>query len=402
MKVINDGGVCTPLGYSSGGINIDVKGNGSTKKDWGILYSMSPATCVATFTKNKVCAAPVKVARKTLKENNKISAIIVNSGNANACTGQQGIDDYKNIVKEISEKLNIPENECIMSSTGVIGEKLPAEKFLSNSENLINSLNDEDNDFAEAILTTDTVSKKIAVLVETSNGIYVVGGVCKGAGMIAPEMATMLAFITTDAMVNEDILNNTLKKAVNGSFNCITVDGDMSTNDSVFLLANSMSGISIHSDKDIEKFENAVTFVAKELAKMIVKDGEGATKFVEIMVKGAKTDSDARKCASKIANSPLVKTMFAGEDPNWGRLLAAAGASLIEMEEEKTEIYFNDLKYVENGIIIDKALENEVHKIMKQDSYTITLNLNIGKCDAVFYTTDLTKKYISINADYRS
>ncbi len=402
MKVVKEGGVCTPLGFSSGGININVKGNNAQKKDWGILYSMVPALCAAVFTKNKVCAAPVKLARKKLKNNNKITAIIVNSGNANACTGKKGTEDCEVIIEKVSNELNIEKEECLMSSTGVIGERLPLDKFISNTSKLIGSMDDSDDAFAEAILTTDTVTKKIAVLVEAHGGVYVVGGVCKGAGMIAPEMATMLAYITTDAMVNENVLQNTLNKAVENSFNCITVDGDMSTNDSVFLLANGMSGISLTSANDIENFENAVQFVSEELAKMIVKDGEGATKFVKITVEGAVSDEDAKKCAAKIANSPLVKTMFAGEDPNWGRLLASAGSSLIEMDEEKTEIFFNDLKYVENGIIIDKSLEDNVHQIMKNDSYTITINLNCGTGKAVFYTTDLTKKYISINADYRS
>jgi glutamate N-acetyltransferase/amino-acid N-acetyltransferase len=402
MKIINNGGVCTPIGFSSGGINIDVKGNGGTKEDWGILYSMVPSICSAVFTKNKVCAAPVKLAKQQLSENNKISAIVVNSGNANACTGNQGIEDCRTILKEISNRLEIQESECLISSTGVIGERLPVDKFISNADKLISSITDENDKFSKAILTTDTVTKKIAVLVETSNGIYVIGGTCKGAGMIAPEMATMLAFITTDAVVSEEILDNALKNTVENSFNCITVDGDMSTNDSVFLLSNGMSGISIHSPQEIKEFEEALSFVAKELAKMIVKDGEGATKFVEIIVKGAKNNNDAKKCASKIANSPLVKTMFAGEDPNWGRLLASAGSSLIDMVEEKTDIYFNDLKYVENGIIIDKNLENKVHKIMCENSYSITIDLHMGSGKSVFYTTDLTKKYISINADYRS
>jgi glutamate N-acetyltransferase/amino-acid N-acetyltransferase len=402
MKKINNGGICSPLGFSSAGISIDIKGNKSDKKDLGIILSISPCYCASTFTKNKVSAAPVKDAKKRLFNTETINAIIVNSGNANACTGKQGLDDCETIINHYAKALEIDANSLLISSTGVIGENLPVEKFISNSKNLINSLDDDDNDFAESILTTDTVTKKLAVLVETENGIYVVGGVAKGAGMIAPEMATMLAFITTDAMVDKNILQNSLDNAVKTSFNSITVDGDMSTNDSVFLLANGMSGINIHSEKQINKFKDAVSHVCLELAKMIVKDGEGATKFIQINVKNALTQDDAKKCAFKIANSPLVKTMFAGEDPNWGRLLASAGASLIELDEEKIDIYFNDLKYVESGSLIDKKLEEKVHQIMKTDEYEITIDLNIGNCNSTVYTTDLTKEYISINADYRS
>jgi glutamate N-acetyltransferase/amino-acid N-acetyltransferase len=220
--------------------------------------------------------------------------------------------------------------------------------------------------------------------------------------MIAPDMATMLAFITTDAMVDTSLLQETLNFAVSNSFNSITVDGDMSTNDSVFLLSNGMSGIKISNNQELNLFKQAVNFVSTELAKMIVKDGEGATKFVEVNVKNALSKNDARTCAFKIANSPLVKTMFAGEDPNWGRLMASAGASLIELEEEKIDIYFNDLKYVENGALISDDLESKVHHIMKNREYSITIDLNLGNFEAKVYTTDLTKEYIAINADYRS
>lgn len=402
MKVVQKGGICTPLGFSSAGIGIDVKGNGGVQKDFGVITSMVPCECAAVFTKNKVVAAPVKSAKATLAKSEKVNAILVNSGNANACTGEQGMIDYADIVAHFADELSVPKDTVYMSSTGVIGEVLPKDKFIDAASDLLDAMDDEDDDFAESILTTDTVVKKIAVLVETSGGIYVVGGVAKGSGMIAPEMATMLGFITTDAMVDKAVLDRVLNGAAQDSFNCITVDGDMSTNDSVFLLANGMSGIAIHSEKDIQAFQEAVTYVSLELAKMIVMDAEGAQKFVAVHVKNALTDVDAQACAFKVANSPLVKTMFAGEDPNWGRLMASAGASLVELEEEKIDIYFNDLKYVENGALIDPALEGQIHGIMKKRSFDITIDLNMGACCKTAYTSDLTKEYISINADYRS
>lgn len=402
MKVVHKGGVCTPLGFSTAGISIDIKGNKTDKKDFGILTSMTTCECAYVFTKNKVCAAPVKSAISKLAESGQVNAILVNSGNANACTGAQGLKDCDTIIDHYASLLDLPSNTVLMSSTGVIGETLPTDKFIDNSENLLKELDDEDDNFAESILTTDTVTKKIAVLVETENGIYVVGGIAKGAGMIAPEMATMLSFITTDAIVSKKVLQDALNVAISDSFNCITVDGDMSTNDSVFLLANGMSGINLHSESEIKKFQEAVTYICLELSKMIVMDAEGATKFVTINVKNASSPEDAHKCVHKIANSPLVKTMFAGEDPNWGRLMASTGASLVELEENKIDIYFNDIKYVENGALIDKKLEEDIHQIMKKRSYSIIIDLNMGTSSSTAYTSDLTKEYISINADYRS
>jgi glutamate N-acetyltransferase/amino-acid N-acetyltransferase len=215
-------------------------------------------------------------------------------------------------------------------------------------------------------------------------------------------MATMLSFITTDAMISKNNLQACLKKSVEKSFNSITVDGDMSTNDSVFIFANGMSGININNEKYLEQFQQSLDYLCLELAKMIVMDGEGATKFVEINIKGALNKDEAKRCGMKIANSPLVKTMFFGEDPNWGRLLACIGASFVEMKEDKVEIYFDTLKYVENGLLIDKTLEEEAARIMQKKSFAITINLNIGKAAHTVYTSDLSYDYVKINADYRT
>jgi glutamate N-acetyltransferase/amino-acid N-acetyltransferase len=402
MDVINKGGVTTPLGFKTSAIYIDVKGNNSKKKDLGILFSDIPCKVSATFTENRVKAAPVIVSKHLLSENRNFHGIVVNSGNANACTGSDGIKDTYDIIHHYEKGLKLPGNSLLMTSTGVIGKRLPVKKILDASDKLISNLDDTHEDFEKAIMTTDSFPKSVAVLVETDNGAYVIGASAKGAGMIAPSMATMLCFVTTDALVHEKVLDNALKVAVEKSFNRITVDGDMSTNDSVYLFSNGLSGIKVESEDDIRKFTEALTFVCLTLAKMIVKDGEGATKIVEIEVKNAKMEDDAKKCAFKIANSPLVKTMFFGCDPNWGRLLSSVGSSLIDIDPDNIDIYFDDIFYVKNSTVIDENLEKDVHTIMKSSEYKITIDLNIGNASFNVFTSDLTYEYIKINAEYRT
>lgn len=399
MQKIHNAGVCAPLGFSASAVAADIKGNKKGKTDLTLLYSDVPFKTAAVFTKNTIKAAPLKHSIEMLNEYDEFSAIVVNSGNANASTGAQGVENVRTMVKAFEEALGTGKNSVLMSSTGTIGVQMPVEKIVKRAAELVDELDDgNSNLFAKAIMTTDTVPKEIGVLVETANGAYVVAGATKGAGMIAPHMATMLCYITTDALVSRESLQRVLDKAVGPSFNSITVDNDMSTNDTVFLLANGMSGI-IPEEK---QFQEAVNFIALELAKMIVKDGEGATKFVTINVKGAASDEDAKKCAFVIANSPLVKTMFNGEDPNWGRLIACVGASGVPCTEEKIDMWFNELAYVKNGVIIDDKLEEKAAKIMKLDEIEITINLNTGKGEKTVYTCDFSKDYVSINADYRS
>ena len=399
MEKINGAGVCTPLGFTASTVAADIKGNGKGNNDLTLLYSEVPFKAAGVFTKNTIKAAPLKHAIKALETNREYSAIVVNSGNANASTGQKGIDAVDTIITAFEDELGTGKNSVLMSSTGTIGVQLPVENITSKAGHLVDELDDANSaEFANAIMTTDTVSKEIGVLIETPNGAYIVSGAAKGAGMIAPHMATMLCYITTDALVNEQNLQSVLDEAIKPSFNSITVDNDMSTNDTVFLLANGMSGII----PDMEQFQEAVNYIALELAKMIVKDGEGATKLVTINIKNAESEGDAKKCAFAIANSPLVKTMFYGEDPNWGRLIATVGASGVTAQEEKIDMYFNDLAYVKDGIIIDEALEEKAAKIMQQDEITITIDLNIGEAEKTVYTCDFSKEYVSINADYRT
>lgn len=402
MNIIKNAGVCAPLGFSSAATAADIKGNGNDKLDYGILVSMIPCEVAAVFTKNNVKAPPLIFAKERLASGNKISGILVNSGNANACTGKEGMEKCRILTEEGEKVLKLDRDSLLISSTGVIGEQLPVNKMKKHLRDLPELLTGYDEEFAECILTTDTRTKRLAVLVETESGAYVIGGVVKGSGMIAPDMATMLSFITTDAMISEENLKKCLNSAVEESFNSITVDGDMSTNDSVFIFANGLSGININTEKHLQEFQKSLNFLCRELAKEIVKDGEGATKFVTIRVKNAASKEEAKRCGMKIANSPLVKTMFFGEDPNWGRLMACTGASLVTMQEDKVDIYFNSLKYVENGVLIDKKLEKEAAAIMSEESFTITIDLNIGNSEAEVYTSDLSYDYVKINADYRT
>lgn len=403
LCTIANGGVCTPLGFTANAVAANVKGKNTGKLDMTLLVSDTPCTAAAVFTTNVAQAAPVKFDKKRLEEGSEFFGVLVNSGNANACTGAQGIVACATLTSAIEEGMELPAGSILMASTGVIGVQLPVDRMLGAVEELLSDLNDEaGSEFAHAIMTTDTFPKEVAVLVETPKGTYVVGGSTKGAGMIAPEMATMLTFITTDAQVSQSMLQQALAEAMGTTFNAITVDGDMSTNDTVFLLANGMSGITVHSGEEYEEFRDAVKQVCLVLAQLIVKDGEGATKLVGITVENAATEEDAKKVALKIANSPLVKTMFAGCDPNWGRLMASAGAAGVSFDPEQTEIWFNTLKYVENGTLIDPALEAQVYEIMKEETYRIRISLNTGKEAFTAYTCDLTKEYIAINADYRS
>ena len=399
MQKINNAGVCAPLGYSASAVSADIKGNKKGKIDLTLLYSEVPFKLAGVFTKNNIKAAPLKHAIKLLETNKDFSAIVVNSGNANASTGLAGVEAVETIVKTFEDELGTEEGSVLMSSTGTIGVQMPVEKVIGKAAELVDELDDgNSHEFAKAIMTTDTVPKEIGVLVETDNGAYVVAGAVKGAGMIAPHMATMLCFITTDAVVSDKNLQTVLNKAVGPSFNSITVDNDMSTNDSVFLMANGMSGII----PDMEQFQEAVSYVALELAKMIVKDGEGATKFVTVNIKNAASDDEAKKCAFAIANSPLVKTMFYGEDPNWGRLIATVGACGVQCVEEKIDMWFDDLAYVKNGMIIDYSLEEQAAEIMKNPEIAITIDLNMGDGFKTVYTCDFSKEYVTINADYRT
>jgi len=403
FEIVKGGGVCTPVGYSASACVADIKGKKKGNLDLTLLVSDTPCQTAAVYTTNRVSAAPVRYGQALLGKTREFRGVIVNSGCANACTGAEGFENSRKMATAAEKKLKFPKGALLVASTGVIGAQLPIDKVTACIPELCNGLDDDNGGlFAKAIMTTDTVAKEVAVLVNTDNGSYVIGGACKGAGMIDPSMATLLCFITTDMAICAEELQGLLKETADETFNTITIDGDMSTNDTLLAFANGMSGVTLLDGRHREKFYAAFKWVCRELALMIVKDGEGSTKLVSIEVAGAKSDKEAALCASKIANSPLVKTMFAGCDPNWGRIMSSAGASGAEFDPDKVSIWFNDLLYVKNSIIVDSALEKKVYEIMKQPEYFIKVDLNAGNGKAVRYTCDMTADYIKINADYRS
>lgn len=395
------GGVTAPLGFTAAGIYCGIR---KVKKDIAMIVSELPATVAGVFTLNKTQAAPVLVDKIQLGRSSICSAIVVNSGNANACTGERGLNDAWEMVKSTARVLNVPEKQIMVSSTGVIGQYMPMEKILPAIGELAKTLSRTGSkDAAEAIMTTDTFSKEVAVQFTLGASVVTIGGIAKGSGMIAPNMATMLAFVTTDIAIPQNLLMKALKSANRRSFNRITVDGDMSTNDKVLILANGMAKNRPFAENSEEYllFAAALEYVLIKLAKMIAKDGEGATKLIEIMVKGARSEDEAAQAARAVANSNLVKTAMHGADANWGRILAAVGYSGIDFNPDDVEIFFGDLPILRKNyeIVLD---EEKAKEILMRDSINIVVNLHQGDQFARFWTCDLTKEYVHINASYRS
>lgn len=366
--------------------------------DTALIYSKRPAQIAGVFTTNQIKAAPVKICMKRIKTGIG-QALILNSGNANACTGNKGIEDALKVTDYLAEKLNINKHYVFPLSTGVIGVPLPLDRMINAVDELVRTLgNAQPVQVAEAIMTTDTFPKLTFRQIEEASPITILG-ICKGAGMISPNMATMLCTILTDAKISSDLMKDLLRDAVSQSFNSITVDGDMSTNDTVLMLANGESEIKIERKTSIYKeFKNALNDLCIELAQMIVRDGEGATKFVTVIVKEARTSQEAKKVAKAVANSLLVKTALYGNDPNWGRIIAAVGYSGVPIREEKIEIYINDICLFQKGLPTMK--EEELKESLKQKEIEILINLNSGKGQAKLFTTDLSEDYVKINSVY--
>jgi glutamate N-acetyltransferase/amino-acid N-acetyltransferase len=336
-------------------------------------------------------------------QSGRCRAIIANSGNANCCTGDQGVLDNRSMARFVASEAGIAEEMVLVASTGVIGKPLPVDKLERAVPELFKSLAaDGIADFAKAIMTTDTVPKIVTRQSEINHTPYTVTGVAKGSGMIRPDMATMLCFVCTDAAADPKILQEMLIKGVDQSFNRITVDGDTSTNDMVLVLANGVSGAIIRTHDQVAVFQDLLDQVLLDLARMVVKDGEGATKLVEIRVEGARTNHDARRIADTVAHSNLVKTALFGEDANWGRIIAAAGRAGIEMDPEKMDIFFNDVCMVKNGIGCGPAAEIEATKVLKTREFLIRIHLNAGQGAGSVLTCDFSVDYVKINADYRS
>ncbi len=362
------------------------------RPDLLVVVTEEPSEFAAVFTKNDVKAAPVKV---SMKITGKVSGIVASSGNANACTGERGIADALEMSKLTSQLTG--KGKFLVASTGVIGEPMPMERVRKGIAEAVKNLGKaKGEEPALAIMTTDTFPK---LSFKEGNG-FVIGGIAKGAGMIDPAMATMLSFVATDAKVSKELLQKALKEAVDVSFNAITVDGDMSTNDCVFLLSTGRSSVEI-TEENYGEFKEKLTAVLKELAYQIVKDGEGATKVARVVVERAKTVEQARAVARKIALSPLVKTALFGCDPNWGRIAAAAGAAMVGVEEEKMEIYIGEFLLFKGGRM--NYNEEEVFKYMKDnDEILIRVVLNQGEEQFEYLTCDLTYDYVRINAEYRT
>ncbi len=387
-------------GFRAAGVACGLKKN--NQKDLGLIYSEASANVAGVFTRNLVQAAPVLLDRQRITAG-VCRALIVNSGNANCCTGDQGMQAAMRMAKSAADGLDVSEDEVLVASTGVIGEPLAIEKIEIAVPSLINFIRGEGIlDLAEAIMTTDTVPKVISRRGELDGKTFTVTGVAKGAGMIRPDMATMLCFVMTDIQASPGMLKQMLVASVNRSLNRITVDGDTSTNDTALLMANGVSGIEVGNPVQQDVFQAVLDDVLIALAKWLIKDGEGATKFVEIIVKGAASDQEAHKIADTVANSNLTKTAFFGEDANWGRILAATGRAGVPIEPQKIDIQFGSVWMVQNGMGCGRAAEAEATKILKRPEYDITIDLKMGSGSATVFTCDFSIDYVKINTDYRT
>lgn len=387
-------------GFKGSGIWSGVKK--TNRKDLALIFSEEPARAAGVFTTNIVKAPPVLLGMERIKSG-FCQAVLINSGVANAFTGRQGLRDAVSTSRQLAKELGIDQKLVIPSSTGLIGGRLPVDKMKKAFPILVNELSEEGLDnVAEGIMTTDAFPKHASKKIKIDGKTGTVAAIGKGAGMIMPNMATMLAFIMTDFNVGKKTLSKALKNCVNNSFNKIIVDGDTSTNDTVLLLASGKAGNKAIKDRgaDYEKFESAVTEVATEVAEMIVKDGEGATKIVKITVKGAKTEKDAARIARTLGTSLLVKTAFFGEDPNWGRIVAAAGRSGVKFDPDKLDLYFGKERILRNSK--DIMNEKKAQAVMKKPKFDVTLDIKQGKASAFVIASDITFEYVKINAHYRT
>ncbi len=394
------GGITAPQGYLASGVAAGVKKKGV---DLAVVFSSQPAAAAGMFTTNRVLAAPVVLSKENLKSTRgRARAIMINSGCANACTGKQGMQDALITTRGLASRLEVDPSQILVGSTGVIGAFLPVPKMLKGIASAVSALNSKGGSAAaRAIMTTDTCEKSIAVEGRIGGKTVRIGGMAKGAGMIHPQMATMLAVLTTDVQVSSRELNTLLHHAVDRSFNCLTVDGDTSTNDTVLVMANGVSNASIQDGRSRSVFEKGLVLVCEELAKSIARDGEGATKFVEILVRGASNFETARKVAKTIAHSPLVKTALYGEELNWGRILCAAGYSGVPFDPEEITLSLNGIPIFRNGSPVS-ATRARAEKAIKSRDLLIDVDLADGRASARVWTCDLSHKYVDINASYIS
>lgn len=398
IQVLKDGHVTSPKGFTAGGVHCGLR---KKKLDFGWIHSETPAAAAGVYTLNAFQAAPLKVTKNSLEQEKQIQTIIVNSANANSCTGKQGYNDALTMQQWAAEKMDVSVDHVAVASTGLIGVPLPMDKIKYGIDLMDHDATSED--FEQAILTTDTVTKHIAIQLEIDHQTITIGGAAKGSGMIHPNMATMLSFITTDAAVDPDSLQRALRKVTNKSFNMITVDGDSSTNDMVLVLANGQQNNNLLDESHPEwaTFMQGLQFISEELAKKIARDGEGATKLIEVNVKGAPTEEAAGQVAKAVISSNLVKTAVYGSDPNWGRIVCAVGYSEQPLDPDKIGVSLGDIEVVKDGLPVDFD-EEEGKDYLENKTVKLLIDLNNGSSQATAWGCDLTYDYVKINASYRT
>jgi glutamate N-acetyltransferase/amino-acid N-acetyltransferase len=396
------GGVCSAKGFRAAGVAAGIKYK--DRADVALLVADAPCSAAAVFTTNKVAAAPVMYDRKVIKAG-RIQAIVANSGCANACTGERGMLDAERTAAAVAETLGIDPKLVLVASTGVIGHPLPMDRLISGigaANKALGKSSEHGLAAAKAIMTTDTKPKQAAVTTTIDGKKVTVAGMCKGSGMIEPNLATMLGFITTDAAVSPAMLRRALALAVAKSFNRLVVDGDESTNDSVFLLASgeAKNAPITHGGADFEALRAALEDVCISLTRQMAADGEGATKFVTVTVKGAKSEKDAARAARAIAKSPLAKTSWFGRDPNWGRVLAAVGYSGSEVSDSLAEVFYDRVWAYKKGKVADAKQLAKLAKVLEKPSFEVIVDLHLGSGESSIYTCDFSLDYVHINADY--
>lgn len=392
----------TVPGFQFSGISAGIKKDG--KKDLGLIYSEVPAQVAGLFTTNRVKAAPVLIDMERIK-GGLCQAVLINSGNANACTGKQGVKEAKRIASLLAEQMGIKDRHVLLSSTGVIGVPLPVKQIEQGLPELVRKLSPKGwMSVVESIMTTDTHPKMKWATCQIKGKQVKLCGMVKGAGMIRPNLATMLSFLVTDANIKTPLLQEMLRDAAEASYNRITIDGETSTNDTVLLLANGKAGHPPlnRMDREAKSFKQMLMEVCQRLAESIVRDGEGATKYIELVIQGARSKMDAQKAAYAVAHSPLVKTAFFGEDVNWGRILCALGHCNIPLNPNRIDLFFDDVPIVKHGMGVGLRLEAKAAQVIKKKAFKVTVDLHQGKSSFSLLTTDLSLDYVKINASYRS
>ena len=401
IEFINSGSVTSPRGFHAGATYAGIKKKAEDALDLGILFSEVPSAAAAVFTTNQIKAAPILWCQQQIKSG-RATVVVANSGCANACTGEQGIADVRETAELVAKGMGVSPQDILVASTGVIGQPLPMTLLRTGIEQIILSA-DGGHELARAIMTTDTVPKETAIAVKVDESRFTIGGVTKGSGMIHPNLATMLCFLTTDAAVDIDFLNLALKRAVDISFNLVSVDGDTSTNDIVLIMANGLAeNEPISPDSQLaEAFQQALDRVCIYLAKCIARDGEGASRLIEVTVNGASSVNEAKLAARTVVSSSLVKTAVHGSDPNWGRILAAVGRSGVAVVESKIDLYIGQVCLVKAGTPLPFDRQNLV-QILNRSEVSVSLNLNLGDGAATAWGCDLSEEYVTINSQYTS